>query len=774
MSFVSIFQDVSRLAGSAMSNVMFQSVRSRRDSGSRRSLWQTSTVLTLPCLLLLAMGAFDGRLAAQPAAPAEVPASPDADAQAEKSEAAKVELPPDPIPSLTGFRFTPWYELNDDRLWKQIGWKIDLDHIPDDVDDFVELMQSPHLRDSALDLDHNVVATLGIKRLGELPNIESLRLSGGFPLSAKQMKEIGRLPRLRKLDLSQLPIGDAHVNALSPLKNLQVLNLANTQISGKSLLPIAQHVQLEELYIGGDDLTDNEQWRIHGYWRIPLIVRGRNLFRLKGLTKLRTLQVRAFEFGDTGGFDLLPQLETLDLRRATQQNLQDAEIKAIARLSKLRTLRLPHSPEVKQVSLLRPLTRLRRLDPIWGKNREQLKAEIRRHLPQTDFGSSDVRALDDRTSVRYSKVPLHDALRFLSRTHEIPIHRDGPALGEIGVSARMPIDAVYSGITLREVLHRMLSAHGLIAIPHYPGLTVTTWEGNRLYHVDYDLSELLRGVEAGDNLTVRLSQILQDMISPDVWGREFPVLPDENTPGDGPGRILGDQPEKSLDVDMATAEITEASTTLTVMAPAKTHAAIRNVVNQLTRGEDSQLLDVELRQLVDRQFAIPGYDGKLSANFSELPLIDSCEYLTRSFQVPAVVDVVGYANPEISTMRPVNYPTFECDTLGHGLDQLLEPLKLTWIYEDDVIKVVHASQQPTIVVHQLFDGMVRPQGAGYAVDWHDHLEAISKQGTGLSNPRFEIWHGRLIVNEPWRNQLKLARLLRKFSHPPRAHQAVRN
>jgi hypothetical protein len=54
------------------------------------------------------------------------------------------------------------------------------------------------------------------------------------------------------------------------------------------------------------------------------------------------------------------------------------------------------------------------------------------------------------------------------------------------------------------------------------------------------------------------------------------------------------------------------------------------------------------------------------------------------------------------------------------------------------------------------------------------LKSICKMGTGKPEPHYEFWLGRLIVIEPWRNQLTLARQLRKFSHPRRVQQAARN
>jgi beta-lactamase regulating signal transducer with metallopeptidase domain len=792
----------------------------RSENRSERAFWRTAVVLMIPCLLLTS-AMFDIRLVAQSngspetalnqrdespspieqsaidhAGTAKVAAlneTADVDPQVESksrgddaapgeaaeataevvadtakdSKTAKVEFTPDPIPSLAGFKFSPWYELDDDRLWQQIGWKIDLKHLPDDIDAFVDLMQSPQFKNSALDFGNNVVATLGVKRLKDFPNIESLRLSGSITVSPKQMELIAQLPRLRKLDLSGSQVGDDHIEALLPLSpTLEYLNLERTQITGAALRQIADLTNLQEL---------NFRWTALGKWdylrrphaKTGIIMKASTglMRRLQPLQKLRTLRVYTEDVGAFDGIQALPQLQTLELVAGGLRPLTASDFESIAQLPKLRSLRLSSPPDVEHISLLRPLTCLRELSfPGDDKISSELSSQLQRHLPRTRFGLRFASWHDEKVSFNFSDVPLNDALEFFSKSvagdSDLPIYIDEAALEENGIAVDEPIEMDGAGVTLKRALRMTLSDFGLIAIPHDRGFTVTAMEGNRLYRRDYDLSELFRGVDGGDNLTVRLARILQKLITPERWGRDFPVLP---------------RSDKATD-EVATTEIVEAGTTLIVMADAQTHYAVGNFVNQLTRGEDSQLLDVEFRQMFERRYSEPArrnddgkvrpkFHGKGRVNFAELPLCDGCEYLSRVFDVPLIIDSIGTARVGVAIDHPISR-VYEYDTLEDALDQLLEPLKLTWFYEDEVIRVTAqevASQRPTIVVHQLFDDLVRPHTPGFPEDWHQMLKSICNQGTGLADPRYEIWFGRLIVNEPWRNQLKLARLLRKFN-----------
>lgn len=764
------------------------------DDHPHRSLWRTVIMLTVPGFLLAA-SAIDVRLVAQsevpstesttpanktPAAPTpgtsdnhpadvaspqpkenaeretpkevepapiETPASADgatgeaAGEPAAASTSSTTKRPPDPIPSLPGFKFSPWYELDENRLWQRIGWKVALTHHPEDIEAFVTLMQTPRFQYDALELDSHLIASLGITRLKELPNIESISLSGGLEVTEQQLRIIVQLPNLRKLDLSNLRLKTDQLTGLADARKLQSLNLTATEITTRAFKSIGNNTSLEELYLGQVRLTEWEPKRDPDY--------GRNiaLRHLSPLTKLRLLEIAASEAGHLEGLDFLPALETLRLLNGFgARTLADSDFEAISRLARLHDLHLPHFPEENQIESLRPLTRLRNLDfSIYTKNIQQTYAVIRQRLPNVRVGANYHQNLDDQTVANFVDTPLSDCLEYLSRLHDLPIFIDEPSFEEFGFRTNEPVVLVLKGVALRSALRLMLSDLGLQAVPHQNGLTVTPTEGSRLYSDDYDLSGVLRGVEAGDNLTARLAVTLQKLITPEIWGQKFPKLP------------IGD----SAEAETGIAAIRSVGTTLTVLAPPMSHLRIDQFVRQISHGEHSTLVDVELRQMIDRYLPNPppGYKPN-AALFVDTPLTDCVEYIQRTYNCPFIIDVVGIEEAGMLVDEPVTRD-FKLTTLEDCLDRILTPLKLTWIYEDEVIKVVHRAteaERPKLIVHQLADDFLEPQHPLEKKDWRLRLKTIF-YSAGMKSPRYEVWFNRLIVYEPWRAQFRLSRKL---------------
>jgi len=767
------------------------------DEPQHRSLWRTAIVLTVP-FFLLAASVIDVRLVAQSevsstgattaasrasrtspndhhpadgdsphskenadqAAPAKPnagdtpPSADDAtgettDEPAAASTSPATKRPPDPIPSLPGFEFSPWYELDDNRLWQHIGWKVGLTHHPEDIDAFVTLMQTPRFQNDALDLNSHVIASLGINRLKELPNIEAINLGGGLPVTQQQLNSIAELPNLRRLDLTGLQITTDQLAYLAGARKLQSLNLQRTQITTRALKFIGDHSSLEELYLGHVRLTAWDRKRDPDSRRLNVPLR-----HLSPLKKLRRLQISTSEAGNLEGLEFLPALETLQLLQGFKTlTLADSDFESLSRLSRLHHLQLPHPPDAKQIESLRPLTRLRTLSfPDYDKNIQQTYAEVRSRLPNVRVGANYHPNLDDQTVVNFADTPLSACLNYLSRQHALPIFIDEPSFEEFGYRTNEPINLVLRGTTLRSALRLMLSDLELRAVPHQNGLTVTPIEGNRLYADDYDLSEVLRGVEAGDNLTARLAVTLQKLITPEIWGQEFPKLP------------IGD----SAEAETRIAAIRSVGTTLTVLAPPMSHLRIDQFVRQIIRGENSTLVDVELRQMIDRHLPNPppGYKPN-AALFVDVPLTDCVEYIQRTYNCPIIIDVVGIEEAGMLVDEPVTRD-FELTTLEDCLDRILTPLKLTWIYEDEVIKVVHRAtdaERPKLIVHQLTDDFLEPQHPLEKEDWRLRLKTIS-YSAGIKSPRYEVWFNRLIVYEPWRAQYRLSRKLDEMLYQP--------
>jgi hypothetical protein len=173
---------------------------------------------------------------------------------------------------------------------------------------------------------------------------------------------------------------------------------------------------------------------------------------------------------------------------------------------------------------------------------------------------------------------------------------------------------------------------------------------------------------------------------------------------------------------------------------------------------------VELEQMINRHHG--DEPGKFS--FADSPLIDCVTYISRSYDCPIIIDCIGLEEAGILIDEPVTRD-FEVTTLADGLDKLLTPLKLTWIYQDEVFKVVTQASdaaRPTLFVHQLDDGLLAPKHPLEKEDWLNQLRSICSFAMGTRKLRFEVWFNRLIVYEPWRSQYRLSRNLDEMLYHP--------
>ncbi|MDG3004458.1 leucine-rich repeat domain-containing protein [Paludisphaera mucosa] len=110
---------------------------------------------------------------------------------------------------------------------------------------------------------------------------------------------IGRLTRLRRLDLSGSGVTDAGLAALEGLQRLGYLELGGTDIGDAGLMHVGRLAALEELYLNGTKVGDA------------------GLAHLKGLGELRTLYLGGTRVTDAGLAEMkgLPNLRALVLLR---------------------------------------------------------------------------------------------------------------------------------------------------------------------------------------------------------------------------------------------------------------------------------------------------------------------------------------------------------------------------------------------------------------------------------------------------------------------------
>lgn len=106
----------------------------------------------------------------------------------------------------------------------------------------VELRRFPPL--SWIDVSDSDVTDAGAAHLAGCSNLEIVDLSGS-QVSAASVKVLVGLPKLKVLKLRQLPFIDADVVCLSAAKNLRELDLADTRVTGATLVGLPDLLYLD-------------------------------------------------------------------------------------------------------------------------------------------------------------------------------------------------------------------------------------------------------------------------------------------------------------------------------------------------------------------------------------------------------------------------------------------------------------------------------------------------------------------------------------------------
>ena len=604
------------------------------------------------------------------------------------------------VPHVKGFSFEPWYELDDRQLWQHIGWKVRLSRLPDSGEPFIKLMQEERFRDLALDTDWKVILSLGVDRLSELPNIEAVSLAGGIHVGPEQLLAITSLPRLRHLDVSTQPVFRNGWTSSSRLERLDVSYTAADlpvlrQVLGmgtdtETRRPFSETNRIQDLRLFGEQLISDEDLAAKPWLKNRVVW-------LSGLKQLRRLSVAPSGVADFNGLTLLPELRVLDLHdpHAPAKALPDGVLAVIARIPKLRVLRLDIPPTAGQLELLRPLTRLERIDIGGGQPTEEFRQALADTLPRVRTWV-DMSGLDTQMMLNLRDTTLDGFIRLVAERSGVPIHVDAAAIERSGIDLKgEPLDQTLPHMVLRQALDGLLSDFGLIAIPHPRGLTVTARNTEAIWEQEHDLSPLLENLDTGDHHAARLAQILEQLTDHSLWGREAPSL------------AFADDDEK----ENVKTKIRSRGTQLVVTAGYDGQRAVKLVVDQLLDPE-ALLHGVDFRATFDRSrwYGRRRNDEEpkwypMAINFADTPLVDAVEYLSRSFNKRITLDHEGITEAGIETNEPINIVE-DTITLTDMLSRILEPHKLTWLRDGDdyvVTSQARAQKLTTVVVHQFDD-----------------------------------------------------------------------
>ncbi|HVX11637.1 MAG TPA: HEAT repeat domain-containing protein [Pirellulales bacterium] len=198
---------------------------------------------------------------------------------------------------------------------------------------------------------------------GSTPGVSS---EGDYGVTDADMQHVGRLKRLRLLDLMHNPVGDAGLAEISGLHELKQLNLAHTKITSQGLRHLAGLVNLQglnldncgiddeglahlahlpalrHLSLSGTFITDAGMPHLAGFQQLRTLGLGRTkvtdegLAHLKGLGSLERISFHSDQFSLAG----LAQVTGLTSIETPAKSITDADCESLTALRQLKSLSL--------------------------------------------------------------------------------------------------------------------------------------------------------------------------------------------------------------------------------------------------------------------------------------------------------------------------------------------------------------------------------------------------------------------------------------------------
>lgn len=278
-------------------------------------------------------------------------------------------------------------------------------------------------------------------------------------------------------------------------------------------------------------------------------------------------------------------------------------------------------------------------------------------LPLAD-GSNEAaihQAMTEKTSVKWVDVPLRDAILELAHKHRIPIVLDEQKLQDEGVATDTPINLQFSGISLRSVFNLMLEPLQLTTVVRDEVLLVTTSvaAGEILTTEVYDVRKLVKDENYGP-----LIDVLTMTIQPDQWDAVG-----------GPGGI------------------SEIPNGLVIRQTEAIHREIRQLLQELERVYTAPFgklpppalntIEARLRHKLESPTSFNCLNAPLDSVLKSLSLLHGVQIL---LDVQKLQDEGVATDNEIS----INVQNVRLDSI---LNMMLRNLQLTWIIENEVLRV---------------------------------------------------------------------------------------
>ncbi len=287
-----------------------------------------------------------------------------------------------------------------------------------------------------------------------------------------------------------------------------------------------------------------------------------------------------------------------------------------------------------------------------------------------------VKAMQTPVDVDFNETPLADAFRTLGNKYGVPFDIDETAISDEGIRTDTPITLKLSGVTLGSVLKLMLTSLQMTTLRENGVVRVTTTvkAGERLQTRTYDLNGLLR-VDDDHNAIVR---VLNEVIEPDSWSDTG-----------GPGTM------------------TKIRNGLGIRQTEAVHARIDALLGDLER-----VLSVATGQPQPPPATNPVHDhdaiiyrklaGRASLKCEEQPLKDVLAALSRFHGVPIWLDETAISDEGIQTDTPITF-NHENLRLEQILNLIFDSMQLTWVVEDEVLKITSSVRASEALITRTFD-----------------------------------------------------------------------
>jgi hypothetical protein len=306
------------------------------------------------------------------------------------------------------------------------------------------------------------------------------------------------------------------------------------------------------------------------------------------------------------------------------------------------------------------------------------QALARELVVATEANAAMIRkALLTKTKVNAEAVPLEALLEKLAKEHGLQLAIDKPALSDEGVQLDSPISLQLADVTLRSALRLILDPLKLTTIIEDEVLTVTTAQraGENLDTRVYDVRKLVFR-----NDYTQLIETITSCVQPESWDEVG-----------GPGSVR----------EYRVAEA------VVVRQTEDVHDEIASLLRELDRNlkipPAVTITPLAPDPIRDAELAIrQTLTAKCSVSAREQPLGRVLKNLAEEHQFPLWIDRAALSDEGVDYDVVVTLDLHDV-RLDSALSFMLRKLQLTWVIEDEVLKVMTTQKAGEKLVTRVYE-----------------------------------------------------------------------